>query len=151
MERKHWSKLLFALYCVMMLWLLFGQRIGHWPDGTYWELLRDNLNLRPWDTVNRYLWVLKYSANQAQIRHAVVNLGGNVVMFVPLGFLAPCIWGKLRKFGWHLLTMVLTIVTVELMQLFSLLGKCDVDDLLLNLVGTTMGFALWKLFKWIVK
>ena len=68
-----------------------------------------------------------------------------MVMFVPLGFLVPCIWQKTGKFGWHLLTMVLSIVGIELIQLFTLLGTCDVDDLLLNLVGTTMGFLLWKL------
>ena len=36
---------------------------------------------------------------------------------------------------------------IELLQLLSRLGTCDVDDLLLNLVGTTMGFVLYKLWK----
>ena len=62
-----------------------------------------------------------------------------------------CLWKKVRKFGWHSLAMVLTILSIELLQLFSLLGSCDVDDLLLNLVGTTIGFGMWKLYQFLKK
>ena len=145
MGQKKWSTLLFTLYGVWMVWLLFGQRMGYSSDRSYWEQLVDNINLQPLDTVRRYLWVLQHSTSPLQIRHAVINLGGNVIMFVPLGFFAPCLWKKVRKFGWHSLAMVLTILSIELLQLFSLLGSCDVDDLLLNLVGTTLGYLLWKI------
>lgn len=145
MEREKRIKLLFAVYGIIMLWLLFGQRIGQTGSGSYWQQLEKHIIFTPLLTIRRFLWVLRYSTNAAQIRHAVVNLVGNVIMFVPLGFFVPCIWKKPRRFGWHLLAMVLTIVGIELLQLFSLLGTCDVDDLLLNLVGTTVGFAVWKL------
>ncbi len=145
MNRKTGYKLLFALYCALMLWLLFGQRIGAGGSGSYWQRVEDSLVLTPLETIRRFTWVLRHSTNAAQLRHAVVNLAGNVCMFVPLGFLVPCIWQRPRKFGWHFLTMTAIILAIELTQLFTLLGTCDVDDLLLNLVGTTMGFALWKL------
>lgn len=151
MGRKKWCVLLLWLYAAWMLWLLFGQRMGQPLDAPYFERLQENLNLRPLQTVRSYLWVLRYSSRQAQIRFAVVNLVGNVVMFVPLGCLLPCVFDRLRKFSWHFLTVVLTILTIELLQLFTLLGSCDVDDLLLNLVGTTLGFGLWKLWDRIAK
>ena len=147
MDRKKWSKLLFAGYCIWMLWLLFGQRVGQTGSGSYWQQLEKHLVLTPFETMWRFWWVLRHSTDPVQIRNAIVNLGGNVIMFVPLGFFVPCIWSRLRKFGLHLLAMVLIIVAIELVQLFTLLGSCDVDDLLLNLVGTTMGFVLWKLWK----
>lgn len=147
MTRKKWEKLLFGIYCAIMLWLLFGQRIGQTGSGSYVERLEKNLLYQPLDTIRRFLWVLRYSTNEAQIRHAAVNLVGNVVMFVPLGFFASRFWKKLQKFGWHFLAMALIIVAIELLQMFTLLGKCDVDDLILNLVGTTIGFGLWKLWK----
>ena len=147
MERKKWLRLLFAAYCLLMLWLLYGQRMGQSSGKPYWTELRDNLLLEPLDTIRRFWWVLRHSTNQAQIRHAVVNLAGNVIMFVPLGIFAPILWKRTGKLGWHLLTMTLIIVAVELTQLFTLLGTCDVDDLLLNLVGTTIGFLLWKLWQ----
>ena len=151
MDRKKGYKLLFAIYCLVMLWLLYGQRIGPGSGAPYWEALRDHLVLEPFDTIRRFFWVLRHSSEAGMIRHAVVNLVGNVIMFVPLGFFVPCIWQKPRKFGWHFLIMTLTIVLIELTQLFTLLGSCDVDDLLLNLVGTTLGFVLWKLWQKIRK
>lgn len=145
MKRTYWAWFLFAAYCTVMLWLLFGQRIGTTGNVDYWAQLQSQLVYRPFETIRRFLWVLRYSQDAAQLRHAIVNLGGNVIMFVPLGFLVPCIWEKTQRFGRHLLTMTLVILAVELLQLFTLLGSCDVDDLLLNLAGTSLGFFIWKL------
>lgn len=145
MERKKWGKPLFVVYCLLMVWLLFGQRLGQTSIGGYWQQVENHLVYMPFETIRRFLWVLRYSDQPGMVRHAVVNLVGNVIMFVPLGFLVPSIWEKPRGFGWHLLTMALIIVGIELVQLFTLLGSCDVDDLLLNLVGTTIGFLLWKM------
>ena len=128
----------------MMLWLLFGQRMGQSSDATYWDRIQSNLNLRPFETLRRFWWVLMSRPTEAAVRHAVVNLAGNVVMFLPLGFLTPCIWPKLRKFWRHFGVMILIIFGIEQLQLFTLLGSCDVDDLILNLVGTTIGFLFWK-------
>ena len=136
---------LFLLYALLMLWLLFGQRMGQTSSATYWQRLLANLNLQPMDTLWRFWWVLQHSEKPAEIRHAVVNLAGNVVMFLPLGYLTPCIWGKVQKFRWHFLYMVLIILGIEVLQLFTLLGSCDVDDLILNLVGTTLGYIFWKI------
>ena len=137
-NRKNCTWIAFAVYGLVMLWLLFGQRWGQNAGGR---------NLKLFDTVQRYIWVLKYSRDSAQIRHAVINLAGNVVMFVPLGFFVPMLWKKMHIFGWHFLTMVATIVAVELLQLLTRLGTCDIDDLVLNVIGTTMGFGLFKLYK----
>ena len=38
------------------------------------------------------------------------------------------------------------IAAVEAVQLFTLLGSCDVDDLLLNLLGVLLGWGLLRLF-----
>ena len=137
-KEKKWYVLLFGTYVLLMLWLLFGQRWGHSAGG---------LNLKPFKTLRLFWWVLQNSHQPEQLRHAVINLGGNVAMFVPLGFLVPCIWEKLGKFWRHFLTMTLIILAVELLQLLAALGTCDVDDLLLNLVGTTIGFGFYKLWK----
>ena len=36
------------------------------------------------------------------------------------------------------------IVIIELIQLFTLLGSCDIDDLLLNTIGAVIGWLLWR-------
>ena len=36
------------------------------------------------------------------------------------------------------------ILCVELLQLATMLGSCDIDDLILNVIGASLGFFLWK-------
>ena len=129
----------FAAYCLVMLWLLFGQRMGAAGDAS--------LNLVPFDTVSRFLWVLQNSNQPGMITHAVVNLAGNVVMFVPLGLLLPAIWRHLRRF-WRCLSAVSgVILAIEITQLLTRLGACDVDDFILNLAGALLGYLLWLLVR----
>ena len=138
-------RVLFGVYCTLMLWLLFGQRFGFWVQGDYWQQVCANLNLKPLDTVGRYLWVLQNDKGLASMTHAFVNLAGNVAMFVPLGLFLPGLWQKQRQFWLFLLSVFGVILAVELVQLFTLLGKCDVDDVLLNLLGAVFGFAIYRI------
>lgn len=135
MNRRKIGYALFGVYGLVMLWLLFGQRWGQNAGALNWQIF---------DTIRRYFWVLRNSTDPELRRHAWVNLAGNVVMFVPLGFFGPWLFPRLRKFGIHILAMLAVIVAVELLQWLTGLGTCDVDDLLLNLPGTCLGFLLWK-------
>jgi len=136
-------KIAFAVYCLLMLWLLFGQRIG---SGTY-TAGENRLNLEPLSTVRWFLHVLREVEDPAIRRHAAVNLAGNVVMFVPLGFFLPVLWEKLRKIYLFLPVTLGILLAVELIQLAAALGCCDVDDLLLNLPGALLGYLAAVLFQ----
>ena len=72
-------------------------------------------------------------------------------MFVPLGVLVPVIWRKFSKFAVHIFVMAGIILAIELLQLVMGLGTCDIDDLILNLLGTTIGFGVFKLRKHIFR
>ena len=134
----------FFLYAVLMLWLLFGQRLGYAFEGAYWEKLAANINLMPFKTVTGYVADLFSDVSFGEFRHAVINLVGNVIMFVPLGFLLPCVVRRMRSFLRHFAYCAVLIVFIELIQLFTLLGSLDIDDLLLNLIGTTVGYLIFK-------
>ena len=137
-------RLLFLVYCAVMLWLLFGQRVqGNTPD-TELVQLRLNINLVPMRTLKQY-WGLLCSSDAYFVRHAVINLAGNVALFVPLGLFLPSIYPKLRRFWTTMLCTLALMLLVELMQYLTLLGSCDVDDLILNLLGTAMGYGFWRL------
>ena len=66
--KKRIVKIALAIYGILMLWLLFGQRMGQPSFDDYAQQLRTNLNLYPFDTVGRYLWVLRNSVDPALIR-----------------------------------------------------------------------------------
>lgn len=134
------------IYGVLMLWLLFGQRLGSQSDLPYAEALQSNLNLQPLQTITRYIHLLQGDYSGYLKQHAFINLFGNVVMFVPLGILLPGIWRGMRRFFPFLLSGIGIILAIELIQLFTLLGSCDVDDVLLNVVGICIGFIVKKLF-----
>ena len=66
----------------------------------------------------------------------------NVAMFVPLGFLLPILWKIFRK--WYVMAPAGFAVSlgIELFQLATGRGICDVDDLLANTLGALIGYFL---------
>ena len=68
----------------------------------------------------------------------------NAIMFAPLGFLLPAYFERYRHWGRTLAAGFLTSVAVELIQLFTFRAT-DVDDLIMNTLGTLVGFLLAKL------
>lgn len=142
--KRNRAQLALAIYGSFMLVLLFGRGV-HW-QGEYWSQVQNNLNLIPFRTVLLYLRLLRQTQSAYFIQHAVMNLLGNIVMFVPLGFLLPNVWPGLRSPLRFFFAIVLLISLVELLQLFTLLGRCDVDDLLLNVAGAGSGFFASRLY-----
>lgn len=154
--KKTLPRLLLVFYATLMLWLLFFQiaRIPNYYAGSYWQQVKSNLNLVPFHTVGNYLHILLHrdyylekwgfaGMYTFQARQAVINLGGNIGMFIPLGVLLPWVFEKLRKIWKALLATAGIISLVEIVQLFTLLGSCDVDDLILNVIGVAIGYCAW--------
>ena len=77
-------------------------------------------------------------------RSNLLGMALNVVMFAPLGFLLPAYFDRYRHWGRTLLAGIATSLTVELIQLFTLRAT-DVDDLLMNTLGTLVGYLAAKL------
>jgi len=68
------------------------------------------------------------------------NLFGNIVVFIPLGFLLLYVIDN--KFQKIMLISFCIILFAELMQLVSRLGIFDVDDIILNLLGCLVGYFI---------
>ena len=97
---------------------------------------RGGVNLVPFRSIALYL------QGNVRLEKALVNLLGNVVMFSPLGALPPLIWPKWCKW-WKLLLLGIAFSGgIEIAQQF--VGRnTDIDDLLLNVAGVLLGYALW--------
>lgn len=141
MKKRSVCLWIFAAYCLLMFWLLFGRERYAAPNG-YWQQLAQNFNPMPLETVVRFVDFLIGDYSDALKQHAVINLVGNVVMFVPLGFFISLLWKRFHPLWRCLLWGSGIIVLVELTQLFALVGSCDFDDLLLNVVGIGIGYGL---------
>ena len=69
----------------------------------------------------------------------------NVVLFIPLGILAPLIFKKMDKLKYIFGAGLGFSMFIELSQLLNN-RSTDIDDLILNTVGAIIGFALYKIF-----
>ena len=75
----------------------------------------------------------------------LAELSGNMLLFAPLGFLLPLLVPAIRRW-WQVLAVGAGVsLLIELYQLaWPGVRKASVDDLLLNALGTLLGFvALW--------
>ncbi|MCK1999698.1 VanZ family protein [Psychrobacillus psychrodurans] len=67
---------------------------------------------------------------------------GNIAAFIPIGILIPLLYRvSLRKF---ISLFVLSILFLETMQALTYLGSFDIDDVISNTLGATIGFYAYK-------
>lgn len=135
------SWVLFIIYLVMMVYFLFfSEQMGRIPGNQY------RYNLIPFAEIRRYLNYRSKIGNY----HVLLNLLGNVVSFIPFGFVIPILTRKQTALRMMLLSMAASVL-VELLQLISMLGTFDVDDILLNTLGGLMGYWLFVIGRGIVR
>jgi glycopeptide antibiotics resistance protein len=75
----------------------------------------------------------------------IVNLIGNIIPFMPIGFLAPLVF---RSISWQkaLVLGVVTGLTCEVMEVVFRVGIFDVDDIILNGLGVMIGYGVFVMF-----
>jgi glycopeptide antibiotics resistance protein len=108
--------------------------------GYHW---RSN-NFVPFKTIHFYLFLANVNL---MIR--IENLVGNIIGFVPFGFIFPLIFKHWRKLSMILIATFCLSLTYEVLQLLFEFGSFDVDDLILNTLGGILGYIPFKIFYFI--
>ena len=139
-NHKAVMKLLFIIYmCVLVYVVFFAEAMGRTPQDGY------VYNLTPLKEIKRfmkYIW-----DNDALGRAARLNIFGNIIAFIPFGIYLPYTSeSKLGFISTFLYTFSLSL-TIELVQLITKVGSCDVDDIILNALGGVIGYILWYIYK----
>ena len=136
-------KALFFVYLAILFWILFNR--SRYVAGTpYLEQMQQYVNLVPFKTIRLYWRLLTDPVRPVLTRLAIYNLAGNVLLFLPMGILIPAIWKTFRKPFAVLLPVALLVISAEILQVLLLAGSCDIDDLILNLLGTALGYFFHK-------
>lgn len=78
---------------------------------------------------------------------ALKNILGNIIPFMPFGFLLPMVYNKINSFFKFFVSSILFILFVEIFQLFTKIGSFDVDDIILNFIGSMCGYLVFLLAK----
>lgn len=77
------------------------------------------------------------------------NIILNICMFVPFGVLLPLGWDFWKKaYRTYLIGVVFTVI-IELAQLVTGRGIFEFDDIFNNLLGTMIGYGIYRLLYWI--
>ncbi|MFL9651893.1 VanZ family protein [Exiguobacterium chiriqhucha] len=86
----------------------------------------------------------------------VIHLVGNIVLFIPLGFIVSIFFSEMKKKNVILIGLLVSLAIETIQALAGLyLGynyrSFDVDDLILNVIGTIVGVLIFKLLSGFLK
>lgn len=131
------------------LWLLFDLVfLSAYYGRANAEVLRyQTYNLIPFKTIKNYISVM----NGKSGGQFVTNVIGNIVAFMPLGFLAPILFKSLRRMGVMVFIAFALSLFIELTQGYLGVGVMDVDDLILNGFGGFLGYIAFYIMTQILK
>jgi len=75
---------------------------------------------------------------------AVINLVGNIALFVPIGFLTPFVYLKMT---WQksLMLAVAAGLAIEGIEAVFNIGIFDIDDVILNALGVMIGYWVFAM------
>ena len=106
----------------------------------YW-----NINLTSLFVLKRYLTTFKSEIIKGNLtNYAILNILGNIIPFIPFGFLVPFTFDKINNIYKFILVSSIFIVSIEFLQFITLLGFCDIQDFILNMVGCLLGYIIFK-------
>lgn len=140
------SVMLIAYAALLGYFLFFSAYYERTPlaGGDYIAALKkhaeETVSLVP--TRNFRIIIAAYNAGTRSIRYVIRNFGGNLLAFAPLALFLPLLAKRTRRFLPFLLCVAGIVVACELLQLVTLSGWCDIDDLLLNTLGAAAAYGL---------
>ena len=147
MNHKSW-KIVFSIYILLVVNFIvikFNGDLQHVMNTIQSNMERRSqgesfANLVPFTTIETYISDLSFTV-------AFMNVFGNIIPFVPMGFLIPMAFPSQRNMIKTMISCFLLILSVEILQLILFLGSFDIDDIILNLLSCFIGFILFKAYK----
>ncbi|MYW00944.1 VanZ family protein [Streptomyces sp. SID3343] len=116
----------------LVLFALVLARVTFTPQPESEQLVTGNTD--PGSSIRSYL-------DRPEIRDAVKQVGGNLVLCMPLGILLPVVSGRLRGPIRILVTVGIVMLLVEAVQGWFIVGRAfDIDDVILNAFGAFLAY-----------
>ncbi|MEG2634341.1 MAG: VanZ family protein [Oscillospiraceae bacterium] len=140
----------FVLYILLLITFtlfddVFGRATGDfiiWGNIPNWSEIKESINIIPFRTVRLYIRNIKNDI--ITVMDFAINIVGNICAFMPLSLFLPLLFPKLKSRGKFILTVSVVVLSIELMQLVSQRGSCDIDDLILNVSGAMLMYEILR-------
>ena len=109
-------------------------------DGRIQPLLFDIDKIIPfWINLRPLVYLFDYPTK----REIILNLVGNIAMFIPLGIVWPAVFRQLDTPAKAIAAGAGFSLCIELLQLPFFGRATDIDDLILNSAGYIIGYGLY--------
>ena len=132
----------FAIYVMLVIGIMFlGGRNNRFQGEDLWDYISRSVNLIPFKTIGNYI---RYGNVFRGL--AIRNIGGNLLLFLPMGFFLPILFPIFRKLWKTVLVIGGAVLCAECLQILLRRGIFDIDDLILNLTGALCGYFIYWLF-----
>ncbi|CAH2212484.1 VanZ family protein [Tepidibacter aestuarii] len=125
------SSIFLVMYISYLLNLVFFST--HYGRGYFHR----SYNFIPFKTIVEYIF---FSHN---LNATFVNIAGNILAFVPMGFLTPIAFNRINKFKDIAILSLIATISIEIIQCIIGVGTCDIDDVILNWIGGIIGFHIY--------
>lgn len=108
-----------------------------WRD----KYFNESINFIPFHTIYNYF--SNFFKNNITGSVFLNNIVGNLMLLAPLGILIPLIFsGSTKK---HMLIIFIISLLIELLQLITMSGYVDIDDIILNVFGAYICYKIFHL------
>ncbi len=114
-------------------------------DGQIQPLIFDAATAFPF-RVNLIPFVTMFDYD-GSIRDILINIPGNIAMFIPTGIMLPLIYKNMDSMKKVVLTGLLISLCIEIIQLPFSVRASDIDDLILNTIGCLIGWSITALVR----
>ena len=121
-----WS-IFFVIYLVYVVYIVFYSRQDYYMSGMNLRLFSSYIEA--WHHMERDYWV---------------SLIANIILFIPLGFFLPLIFGLFRKLWLVCSVGIILSLLIEIIQYVTKHGIFDIDDIFNNIIGTIIGYGLFS-------
>ena len=122
---------LFAYYLLLLVGMLYLSIFIP-------RLESPGINLTPF----RFIRIYYRAFQQSGAGYALMNLAGNLVLFMPMGFYLPLLFKHMRKVYWFLPAIIIIISAAEWLQFVTNTGTCDIDNVILNTAGAFIAYLI---------
>ena len=138
--KKITYSILLVFYIMMILNMTIFDRHMHSFVWQGWDnyYKYGGMNIIPFRTILKYFIDIK----QHWPRYFIINIFGNIVVFMPVQYFMIKVFGKL-SLKKYLLINIIMISLIEILQFVTSCGSLDIDDLILNVFGMSIVYYIY--------
>lgn len=125
---------------------IFGRQgftLVQWNKQLLNMYMKYSFNIIPFKTI--HLFTSGYINGLVSFKDFSINIFGNLCAFMPYAIFLPLMFKGMNKYRNFLITMIVIVVIIELLQFVTMSGSCDIDDLILNVMGASIIYFITRI------